>query len=94
MVNNLQVNAGEAPIASRRPVSLSNGDILAAERSKIIGMLNDLADLKFFSTGAQRRRLEEIEQALRVALLENDLETGRAAVLLPSRMPDRQKAPI
>jgi hypothetical protein len=84
MVNNLQVNAGEAPIASRRPLGLSTGEILAAERSKIIGMLNDLADLKLFAGGAQRRRLEEIEQALRVALLENDWEDrqsgGPAAV--------------
>jgi hypothetical protein len=84
MVNNVQVNAGEAPIASRRPLGLSTGEILAAERSKIIGMLNDLADLKFFAGGAQRRRLEEIEQVLRVALLENDLEArqsgGPAAV--------------
>jgi hypothetical protein len=49
-------------------------EILGAERSKILGMLNDLADLKFFASGAQRRRLDEIEQALRLALLENHLE--------------------
>jgi hypothetical protein len=49
-------------------------EILAAERAKIIGMLNDLADLKFFARDAQRQRLEEIEQSLRVALLENYVE--------------------
>jgi hypothetical protein len=74
VVNSLQVIAGGAPIAAGRPLRLGRGEILAAERSKIIGILNDLANLKLFAGGAQRRRLEEIEQALRVALLENDLE--------------------
>ena len=58
-------------------------EILAQERSKIVMMLNDLEDLKFFSTGAQRKRLEDLQQTLRLALLENQLEPrhGKAPVL-------------
>ncbi len=41
-------------------------------------MLNDLADLKFFAIETQRKRLENIEQILRLALLENQLELRRA----------------
>jgi hypothetical protein len=48
--------------------------MLAEERRKIIKMLTDVADLKFFSRGTQRRRLEDIEQTLRFALLQNELE--------------------
>ena len=51
-----------------------SGDILAQERAKIVTMLNDLADLKFFSKGTQRKRLQDMEQILRLALLENGLE--------------------
>jgi hypothetical protein len=52
----------------------SESAILAEERRKLIKMLTNLADLKFFSRGTQRRRLEDIEQTLRFALLQNELE--------------------
>lgn len=53
-------------------------EILAQERAKIVELLNDLAELKFFAIGAQRKRLGNIEQILRLALFENKLELRRA----------------
>ena len=55
--------------------------ILTEERRKIIKMLTDVADLKFFSRGTQRRRLDDIEQTLRFALLQNELELEHRQVL-------------
>jgi hypothetical protein len=55
-------------------------DMLEEERSKILKMLSDLANLKAVSTGQQQRsRLEDIEQALQLALLEVQLELRCAA---------------
>ncbi len=64
--------------ANEPRVGPSTSEILAQERSKIVKMLNDLADLKFFAIGTQRKRLGNIEQVLRLALLENQLELRRA----------------
>jgi hypothetical protein len=64
--------------------------ILAEERRKIIKMLTDVADLKFFSRGTQRRRLEDLEQTLRFALLHNVLELEH---LLAHEVSDRGTQP-
>ena len=58
-------------------------EILAAERAKIVRMLTDLADLKFIAIGAQRTRLLAIERALRLALLETELELQNHCPLSP-----------
>jgi hypothetical protein len=53
-------------------------EILTVERVKMIGILNELANLKRFTTGKQRTRLEIVEQTLRLALLENKFESQQS----------------
>jgi hypothetical protein len=62
-----------------RPEDVQRGivEILVAERWKMIKMLNDLADLKFVARGDQLARLGKIEQALRLALVETEIELRR-----------------
>jgi hypothetical protein len=63
-------------VAQESEASMS--EILTVERVKMIGILNELANLKRFTTGNQRTRLEIVEQTLRLALLENKLESHQS----------------